>query len=344
MRTAPQSPHEVLPQDHERVRAVRVKPDPPADLAAFWGEVLAELAATPPDLELRVLDPDAGRGEWYATSLGGRRIGGTFTAPPGPWRARPQWIRGHGYGFPQGSDPFAVEGDPEWIAVTVDVRGYGRSRTEGDPGIPGWAVHGIADRRGYILRGAVADWIRCVEVARALPGADSDLTLLTGGSMAGGLALLAAPWVDNLLGVVASVPTFGAYRLRERLVKRGSGAEVNRRLAEAPPAERSALVENLRYYDVVNIAPLIRVPALIGLGVLDDVVPGETVAAIYHALGSPAKRLLSYPCSHSTHPLDRLWDGFAREARTWGRLLVEQRRKMTLRRTKRDGRDPNHAS
>ena len=322
------TPDEVGPADHLRVRAVRVEPDPPDDLIDFWAEVVAELNATPLDLELRLLDPDAGRGEWYATSLGGRRIGGTFTIPPGPWRSlRPQWVRGHGYGIPQGSEPFVVEGDPEWITVTVDVRGYGRSRQAGDPGIPGWAVHGIEDRRGYILRGAVADFIRAAEVARSLPGADPSLTLLTGGSMAGGLALLAAPWIRNLMGVVASVPTFGAYHLRERLVKRGSGAEVNRLLAAVTPEERAALVENLRYFDVVNVAPLIWVPALIGLGVLDDVVPGETVAAIYHALGSSVKRLQSYPCSHSTHPLDRLWDDFARLSLAWGRGLVAQRRR-----------------
>lgn len=321
------TPDQVGPADHERVRAVRVEPNPPADLTAFWSEVVAELEATPLELDLRLLAPEEGRGEWYATSLGGRRIGGTFTAPPGRWeRRRPQWIRGHGYGFPKGSEPFVIVGDPEWITVTVDARGYGRSRAEGDPPIPGWVVHGIEDRRGYILRGAVADWIRCVQVARSLPGADPDLTLLTGGSLAGGLAMLAAPWVPNLMGLIASVPTFGAYSLRERLVRRGSGAEVNRRLAEASPDERAALAENLRYFDVVNLAPLITAPALIGLGVLDDVVPGETVAAIYNALGSREKNLRSYPCSHSTHPLDRRWDEFTAESEAWARALVARRR------------------
>lgn len=321
------TPDQIGQAEHDRVRAVRVEPDPPADLVAFWSEVVAELAATPLDLELRPIAPEEGRGEWYATSLDGRRIGGTYTAPPGPWKQpRPQWIRGHGYGFPEGSQPFTLADDPEWITLTVDARGYGRSRVEGDPGIPGWVVHGIEDRSRYILRGAVADWIRCVEVARALPEADPALTLLTGGSLAGGLAMLAAPWVDDLLGLVASVPTFGAYRLRENLVKRGSGAEVNQRLAQAPPAERAALRENLRYFDVVNLAPLIQVEAMIGLGVLDDVVPGETVAAIYHALGSREKQLLSYPCSHSTHPLASLWDDFTAASHDWARALVAERR------------------
>lgn len=308
------TPEHLTPADYQRVEATRVQPDPPSDLVPFWQEVVAELNATPLDLELR---PEAG--EWYATSLGGRRIGGTYSAPPGAENL-PQWIKGHGYGSPEGSSRFE---EPGFITLTVDARGYGRSKAPGDPGIPGWVISGIEDRRAYILRGAVADWIRAAQVARALPGANPRSTLLTGGSLGGGLAMLAAPWVPDLLGLIASVPTFGAYDLRTRLVKRGSGAEVNARLEKE--TDRSIIRENLRYFDVVNIAPLIQVPSLVGLGVLDDVVPGETVAAIYHALGSERKELFSYPCSHSTHPLDQRWAEFYAYSRTWATNLLRER-------------------
>ena len=52
---------------------------------------------------------------------------------------------------------------------------------------------------------------------------------------------------------------------------------------------------------------------------------GETVAAIYHALGSAQKELRSYPCSHSVHPLDRQWDEFFAYSRAWARQLLQPR-------------------
>lgn len=190
--------------------------------------------------------------------------------------------------------------------------------------MPGWILHGIEDRDAYILRGAVADWIRAVEVARSLPGADPELTVLAGGSLGGGLATLAAPWIPGLLGLLVSVPTFGAYDLRVGLVKRGSGAEVN---AYMSSVASDRVRENLRYYDAVNAAPLIQVPAVVGLGVVDDIVPGETVAAIYNALGSAEKELLCFPCSHSSHPLTREWNAYYAHGRAWARSLVERRRR-----------------
>lgn len=312
-------PDEVGRAEHERVRAVRVEPDPPADFAAFWGEVAAELDATPLDLELRT------DGEWRATSLGGIRIGGTYRLPAGrPARPRPQWVTSHGYGSMAGTLPFELPGGPDWITVTVDVRGHGRSREGCDPGVPGWAVCGIDDPRTYIVRGAVADWLRAVQVARSLDGADPGASLLAGASLAGGLACLAAPWLEGLLGVVLQVPTFGAYDLRRRLVKAGSGAEVNACMNRLPAEGQSRIRQNLRYFDAVNAAPSIRVPALVGLGVLDDLVPGETVAAIFHALGSPQKELLSFPCSHSDHPLSARWEEFTARSYAWARALAER--------------------
>jgi cephalosporin-C deacetylase len=313
------TPEQVTPAHHAAVCATRVNPDPPADFTVFWQATVAELNAIPMDLEVR-------DGQWWATSLGGRRIGGTVTVPPGAFAGlRPVWIRGHGYGSLEGSTPFTVDGDPEWITLTIDTRGYGRSREDSDPGIPGWVVHQMEDRQAYILRGGVADWIRAVQVARSLDGVDPDKVVLTGGSMGGGLATLAAPWIPGLLGLVVSVPTFGAYDLRRTLVKRGSGHEVNQYWAALPPDRQGALRQSLRYFDAVNAAPLIKIPALVGLGVLDDVVPGETVAAIYHALGSEQKELLSYPCSHSVHPLNQKWDDFVAYSSAWARNLFERR-------------------
>lgn len=313
-------PDLVTPQLAARVCEVRVAVDPPADFDSFWNATVAELSKVPIDLEIKWCAPPSDLpsdvrynvryAEWFANSLGGRRIGGPLTLPHTV--AGPQWVYGHGYNSIDTGTTWrpdlALKG---FVAVGLDARGYNRSRMHGDPKVPGWALAGIEASDSYILRGAVADLVRTVEAARLIEGVDPQRTVLWGGSFSGGLATLAAPWIENLAYLVLKVPTFGAYNLRRTLVKKGSGAEINEYIDALNPPDRERLIERLRYFDAVNAAPLIhRVPTTVGLGVSDVVVPGETVAALYHALGTADKELLCYPCSHSAHPLKSAWEDF----------------------------------
>ena len=287
----------LVTEEHKRqVESVRVEPDPPADFEDFWRGTLAALNEVPLNLSIERLDSDSGEedvwlGVWRADSLDGRRVAGPISVPKRPTGAC--WVYGHGYGSIQGGCGWRADlARQGFIAVGCDARGYNRSRVEGDPGVPGWATHGVDDRERYILRGAIADTIRTVQVARAIEGADPDRTILTGGSFSGGTAVLAAPWIEGLRYVAVRVPTFGAYDLRRTLVKRGSGAEINGLMGRLDEHGQKALRDTLRYFDSVNAAAFIRsVPVTVGLGVSDAVVPGETVAAIYHALATDDKEL-----------------------------------------------------
>lgn len=315
-------PEQLTSQDIEKVITTKVTPDPPDDFEQFWLEVVAELERTPLDLELspvKVEDapPSVATYTWTATSVGGRRISGPVAWSEEGDVDRPQWVYGHGYGSLGGCGWAFGAVSRGFIALGLDARGYGRSRQDDDPSVPGWVLHGIDSPRDYILRGAVADTIRAVQVARALQGADPARTVLRGGSFSGGLAVLAAPWIEDLAYVAVSVPTFGAYGLRRTLVERGSGKEVNDYLDEVGSPQAEEILGNLRYFDAVNAAPYVKAPISVGLGIIDVVVPGETVAAIYHALGSHEKELLHYPCSHSTHPLTSAW-------RAWEQHILER--------------------
>ena|GEM_PF-3079761 len=339
-------PSLVTDEHKHLVASTRVEPDPPEDFESFWRETVEELRAVPLNLTVERVAPEAlgpgagpsavgasgvgpAQGEsarggagaseddvwlgiWRADSLGGRRIGGPLAVPRRPSGA--VWVYGHGYGSIKDGSAWRPDlARQGFIAVGCDARGYNRSRAEGDPGVPGWATCGIEDKARYILRGAVADTIRAVEVARALEGADPGRTVLYGSSFSGGTAVLAAPWIEGLRYVAVRVPTFGAYDLRRTLVKRGSGAEINALMDRLDERERASLRDRLRYFDAVNAAAFIRtVPVTVGLGVSDVVVPGETVAAIYHALATPEKELLSYACSHTNHPRTAEWQHFER--------------------------------
>lgn len=315
-------PEKLTAEQIERVLTTKVIVEPPEDFRDFWLEVVAELDKTPLDLELVPVEVESAPTgvatyTWTATSIGGRRIAGPVAWSEDGQEQRPQWVYGHGYGSRGGCGFNFTPVSRGFIALGLDARGYGRSRLDDDPSVPGWVLHGIESPRDYILRGAVADTIRAVQVARALTGADPTRTVLNGGSFSGGLAVLAAPWIENLSYVAASVPTFGAYGLRRTLVKRGSGKEVNDYLDQVDEARAQEILNNLRYFDAVNAAAYVTAPISIGLGVIDDVVPGETVAAIFHALGSEDKELLHYPCSHMAHPLSSAW-------REWERHILER--------------------
>ncbi|HET7560586.1 MAG TPA: acetylxylan esterase, partial [Limnochordia bacterium] len=167
------APDLVTAQLTKEVASVRVAPDPPSDFETFWRTVRVELARWPANVELTPDDaPRHGqeglrRFIWRANSLGGRRIAGPVIFPAaGGAKPAPIWVYSHGYG--------SVNSGAAWrpdlarlgfVALGLDARGYHRSRRPGDPGVPGWATHGIERRESYILRGAVADLLRAVEVA-----------------------------------------------------------------------------------------------------------------------------------------------------------------------------------
>ncbi len=59
---------------------------------------------------------------------------------------------------------------------------------------------------------------------------------------------------------------------RSLFAKEGSGGEINRYL-EAHPEREEDLMTVLSYFDPMNFANDVRCPTLVGLGLLDDVVP-----------------------------------------------------------------------
>lgn len=195
-----------------------------------------------------------------------------------------------------------------------DTRGFGRSVMTTDTA--GWILTGIESAEQNILRGAVCDYIRVAQVARHLAGSSNSRTLYYGYSFGGAMALMAAALDQGADVVAAGVPSFGWMEGRRRLVKQGSGHEVNSYLQQHPKRE-ATVMNTLAYFDTCNFAPLITAPTLIGLGKVDHVVPPETVRAIAQRLQAP-HRLMEFPYSHSDQPEEE-WQVFEK---AWQRLAL----------------------
>ena len=291
----------------------------PPDFAPFWERTRAELERIDPDISCEPLRTEEPSLEFDAIefgSLGRVRVSG-YTIR---WKVevrRPLIVHSHGY--KGGLVPLWRWARAGANVVGVEARGYGRSRDAlPSPSSWGYVLTGIESPEKHVLRGAVCDYMRAVEVGRVLLGTVTSRTTLKGTSFAGGLAVMAEAVMQVADLLVAAVPSFGWVEGRRVLVKEGSGQEINRYL-EAHPEYEEDVMTVLSYFDPVNFAGGIRCPTLVGLGLEDDVVPAPTVYAIANHLGGPHE-IVRLPVSHTDLPEEKLWENF--EA-YWLRLAVE---------------------
>jgi len=284
----------------------------PPDFAAFWVATVDELRAVPPALRREAVE-DQGDGlvlEWLSfASLNGVRLHG-YALRWTDARARPLVIHSHGYGGR--TEPMTAWARQGSDVVGVDIRGFGRSLGALPARSPwGWILSGSETPETSVLRGAVCDYLRTVEVGRQLVAPAPTRMVLHGQSLAGGLALMAesaAPSADLL---VLATPTFGWVEGRRLLVEIGSGAEVTRFLAAHPDYPEQDLMVVLQYFDSANFAELVTCPTLVGLGLVDRVVPAATVATIVARLTCPHE-VRYFPASHAEPSEMTAWAAFER--------------------------------
>lgn len=284
-------------------------PGRPPDLDAFWATTLAQLREVPVDL-CRTARPapsaDTVAQDLQFRSWDGQPIRGYAITWEGP-APRPLVVHAHGY---------RSQAVPrlEWVragchVLGFDVRGFGRSvAAVPAPAPAGWLLTGARRPETSVLRGAVCDYVRATEVAASL-GVPTQRAVSHGVSLAGGLALMAealAPRADLL---VLGVPSFGWTEGRRVLVEAGSGAEVAAFLERHPQYPEDDLQAVLSYFDAALLAPRVGCPTVVGLGVVDRVVPCATVEAVVGRLRAP-REVMTFPVSHDAGPAMRAWDRF----------------------------------
>ena len=220
----------------------------------------------------------------------------------------------------------------------IDIRGFGRSAAAVPaPSRWGYVLTGIESPEASVLRGAVCDYGRTMQLARDLFAGQTARRLTYGFSFAGGLALMAEALWDMSDLLVLGVPTFGWAEGRYFLVKSGSGAEIAHYLKERPEATEDIMLV-LRYFDAVNFAGMVSCETLIGLGLNDPVVPAETVYSIANHFAAPCE-IMEFPVSHTALPEEQRWEEFETRWLALGRGESELRplRVAKSRRKKLDG-------
>jgi cephalosporin-C deacetylase len=257
----------------------RFKPNAyrPPDFLSFWSQTVADTEACEPGPELG--PPESAESgidlrELRFHSLGGVAISAYF-ARPVSGQSCPLIVHAHGY-----DDRYTIMTDWARRGAAVlgfDVRGFGRSRAAAATSEHGYVLTGIESPESSILRGAVADYVQAVRVARQLLNGRDTRVVCHGFSFALG----------------------------------GSTHQLNRFIS-AEPRLRDRVWATLEYFDTMHFAPLIRSSALVGIGLDDDVVPSRTVLAVVNHMRCRVEvRLL--PVSHSADPRESLWRAFHEE-------------------------------
>ena len=289
-------------------------PDPtidrPQDFDQFWQETRFDLNNYPETFE-QTLSDQQGRvshyaiefNSWQNTTIRGYLLKWQDSQP------RPLIVYTHGYNGQCNTQwQWAHSG---FNVFGFDTRGFGRSIAPVHH--DGWILTNIESPLNSILRGAVCDYVRAGEIAKALTESSTNRTLFYGFSFGGAMALMAEALGQAADMVAAGVPTFGWMEGRRKLVKLGSGEEINHYIHTHPDRE-ATIMRTLAYFDTVNFAPLIKKPTLIGIGKKDVIVPQKTVRAICSRLRCPFV-IREFPYSHSNQPEEQLWQNFDRDWR-----------------------------
>jgi cephalosporin-C deacetylase len=272
-------------------------PDPQPDFNEFWDRARAELATVAPQYRMIRIDSlcTDSHNVWLVEmrSLGNVLIRGWYQVPVKPGRY-PAIMQVPGYSSVM--VPSYINYGDDIIGFGLNVRGHGNSTDDVNPGFPGYILTGLEDKDTYIYRGTYMDCSRGIDFLCSRPEVDASRIAVEGASQGGALTFVTAALNNDRIAVCApAVPFLSDFRDYFRV-------------AVWPGNEFTDLVENqkklswdqvfytLSYFDIKNLAPMIKAPLIMGVGLIDDVCPPHINFAAYNQV-TGEKKYIVYPRS-----------------------------------------------
>ncbi|QHT58850.1 acetylxylan esterase [Paenibacillus lycopersici] len=198
-------------------------------------------------------------------------------------------------GYPERHAGWLLQG---YAVLAVDVRGQGGETGNHLPlrsgAVKGWVSGNVLEPERSYYHAMTIDAVRAVDAAAAQPEVDGARLAAVGASQGGGLALISAALNPKVTAIVADIPNlchmdFGVLNSSSSL------AELAQHLKRYPERLEAAL-HTLAHYDMLNLAPRIKVPVLMSVGWKDPVCMPETVYAVYNRIEAD-KTIKDYPFS-----------------------------------------------
>jgi cephalosporin-C deacetylase len=182
--------------------------------------------------------------------------------------------------------------DPDLVIITLNVRGQGNSRGPVDTRRDEYIVYHIEDKNKYVMRGAIADCLRCVDFICAQPNLRHDQILVSGGSMGGFLSVATASLDKRVKLCSAQNPILCDIRGMVGSVKWPISTMVQY-VGTQPGLSFNTILDNMDYFDVKNFASNLTCPTIMGIGLLDPFAPPDNEYAAYNNI-KPAKRIMVF--------------------------------------------------
>lgn len=293
-----------LPLD--QLRSFRPEVAEPADFDDFWTGTIGEARAADRGFTLApastVLTEIVVEDLEYS-GFGGDPVRAWVTRPIAATGPLPTVIEflgfGGGRGLPGERLQWAASG---FTHVLMDTRGQGSRWGSGghtpDPHGSGASLgvmtRGILDPLEYYYRRLFTDGVRLVDTVRHLESVDATSIAVTGGSQGGGISLAVAALQPDLVGVMPDVPFLANFPRGVALTDSEPFSEIATYLGVHRDAVEQVFT-TLSYFDGVNFARRIRMPALFSVALMDQVVLPSTVYSAYNHLASDDREIAVYP-------------------------------------------------
>ena len=254
------------------------------DFLDFWKQSREALKRVEPRFEV-IAQPQAGNPqidvyEVRMRSLGNVRVAGWYEVPKKSGRY-PAVLRLPGYG--QNMRPIGRCQD--MVVFSFNVRGHGNSQQDVNGKPQNYWIRGLDDKQDYYYRGAYLDCLRAVDFLVSRKEVDSKRIAVIGGSQGGGFSFATAALDSRIALCAPDIPFMADF---VRYFQTSDWPEMDQWIIADEKRTWPRTLRTLSYFDTMNLAPLIRCPVFMGVGLQDPVCPPATNFTLYNRV--PAEK------------------------------------------------------
>jgi cephalosporin-C deacetylase len=283
----------------------------PADFESFWHKTKLELDKVDPDFKVKEM-PDSSKDNRRVflvemKSLGGLTIRGWLTEPINKNKNKKFVVLLGLPGYQVALKPMFGT-DPDIAIFTLNIRGSGNSRDVISVRRETYITLNLEDKNRYILRGAIMDCVRAVDFIYSRPELRHDNIIAAGGSLGGFLAIATSSIDKRVNFCSAANPILSDIRNLAQEVD-WPFIDIRKYVNTRPGLTFEKVLNNLDYFDGKNFASNLECPTLVGLGLVDNIAPPNTVYALYNGIRSPKHLMVFRDLGHEIGIKYEIYEG-----------------------------------